>query len=333
MNPGIPSAPRISIAMATYNGSKYLLEQLDSLDAQTLTPFELVVTDDGSTDTTLELLDAFARRATFPVRVHRNEQRLGYRDNFLKAARLCSGELIAFCDQDDVWMANKLESAAQVFADPDVLLVIHDIQVVTEALGAPRYYRAPNCNSPFAVQYGNSMVFRADLPLDLDIVRPPSERDPDASPLAHDEWIPFLASSLGKCVNLHSPLLLYRQHESNTCGFGQRTTSSPESQREQHARRFRHRSLRAREHAATLRVLIEETELSEKRRSHAQASLARWERYARLLQHRAELYKDDSEFLSRLQRVMHILLLQGYTKNQLGRRALVKDAIAAFRRA
>ena len=325
------AAPRISIAMATYNGSKYLLEQLDSLAAQTHLPCELVVTDDGSTDDTLEILYQFALCASFPVRVFRNEQRLGYRDNFLKAAKLCTGELIAFCDQDDVWMPNKLEKVGREFDDPEVLLVIHDIKVVTDMLDAVRDYRAPNCNIPFAVQYGNSMVFRASLPLSIGIDRPRSERDPDEAPLAHDEWVPFLASCLGRCINLHSPLILYRQHGNNVCGFGPKEKACSESVSNQHALRFQLRALRADEHASTLRTLIAEGNLPQNRRAQALSSLARWERYSRLLHYRSELYERNSVLLSRLKRLLNILFLRGYTKIQLGRKALIKDAIVAFR--
>ena len=91
--------------MATFNGDTYLSPQLQSLARQTLLPHELVVCDDGSTDRTLEIVRAFAADAPFPVRVHRNDEHLGFADNFLKAAVLCGGELIAFCDQDDVWQA------------------------------------------------------------------------------------------------------------------------------------------------------------------------------------------------------------------------------------
>ena len=223
MNALIAPAPRISIAMATYNGSKYLVEQLDSLAAQTLTPYELIVTDDGSTDSTLEILDEFTRRAPFPVHIHRNEQRLGYRDNFLKAARLCGGELIAFCDQDDVWMPDKLLCVAQAFADDKLLLVLHDALAVTEQLKTITYIRTPDYAMPFSVQFGFTMVFRANLPYGINIDRPPCERDAKGAPLAHDQWISFLAHSLGRCRVIRKPLVLYRQHDANTCGFGSNT--------------------------------------------------------------------------------------------------------------
>ncbi len=92
--------------MATYNGAKYLEEQLASFVVQSQLP--LVVCDDGSADATLEILHRFAHSAPFPVRIVCNDERLGYGDNFLKAASLCEGDWIAFSDQDDVWLPDKL---------------------------------------------------------------------------------------------------------------------------------------------------------------------------------------------------------------------------------
>jgi glycosyltransferase involved in cell wall biosynthesis len=71
-------------------------------------PNELVVCDDGSTDRTPEILAQFAKRASSPIRIVINNHRLGWRENFLKAASLCGSDYIAFCDQDDIWRKEKL---------------------------------------------------------------------------------------------------------------------------------------------------------------------------------------------------------------------------------
>src|SRR5262245_6144046 len=105
----------ISVAMATFNGERFLRRQLSSLTEQTVNPSELIVTDDGSRDDTLTILLRFAKTAPFPVRIVQNETRLGYRANFMKAATLCSSDLIAFCDQDDVWEPKKLRIMRSVF--------------------------------------------------------------------------------------------------------------------------------------------------------------------------------------------------------------------------
>ena len=102
----------ISVAMCTYNGEKYLREQLESIALQTRLPAELVICDDRSTDSTSEIIRNFADSAPFPVRFNLNPVNLGgatkgITKNFEQASRLCTGDLIAFCDQDDVWLPKK----------------------------------------------------------------------------------------------------------------------------------------------------------------------------------------------------------------------------------
>src|SRR5580700_9119831 len=109
------SNPCISLAMATFNGARYLGDQLTSLASQTVKPLELVACDDGSTDETIALLQSFSASAPFTVRIIQNVNRLGYKQNFMKAASLCKGSLIAFCDQDDIWNDNKLHVVNDYF--------------------------------------------------------------------------------------------------------------------------------------------------------------------------------------------------------------------------
>jgi len=112
----------LSVAMCTYNGEQYLQEQLDSIIAQTRLPNEVVVCDDGSTDATLQILDEFQETAPFPVRIYRNGTRLGPTKNFEKAIKLCSGNVIALSDQDDVWMPHKLERLEEVLKITQMLV-------------------------------------------------------------------------------------------------------------------------------------------------------------------------------------------------------------------
>ena len=98
----------ISVALCTCNGARFLSEQLVSLAEQTLRPIELVVCDDASDDGTWQLLEEFQRSAPFPVRLYRNVRRLGIAQNFEQAMLLCEGDVIALCDQDDVWLPEKL---------------------------------------------------------------------------------------------------------------------------------------------------------------------------------------------------------------------------------
>ena len=123
----------ISVAMCTYNGSRFLAEQLESIGRQTKPPFELIICDDGSTDSTPEIVRNFADGAPFPVRFIRNEVKLGSTRNFEQAIRRCSGDAIALCDQDDVWQKDKLEWAARVLeSDPEVGGVFSDALLIDE---------------------------------------------------------------------------------------------------------------------------------------------------------------------------------------------------------
>src|SRR3712207_5126028 len=93
----------VSVVMATYNGAEFISEQLRSLATQTRLPDELVVSDDGSSDATIDIVREFGQNAPFPVVVRQNQRKLGYGENVLTAASLGTGDYIAVCDQVDVW--------------------------------------------------------------------------------------------------------------------------------------------------------------------------------------------------------------------------------------
>jgi glycosyltransferase involved in cell wall biosynthesis len=122
---------KVSIAMCTFNGARYLPEQLRSIARQSAPPDELVVCDDGSSDETLKILEHCEQASPFPVRIFRNIKNLGYTKNFEQAISLCTGALIALSDQDDLWYPEKLATltsvlatnttAGGVFSDGDVL--------------------------------------------------------------------------------------------------------------------------------------------------------------------------------------------------------------------
>ena len=98
----------ISLVIPTYNGEKYLREQLDSIYRQTLVPDEVIAVDDRSKDGTVDILKEYADR--YGLKYFVNEQNLGYNKNFAKGISLASGDYICLCDQDDVWMPEKVET-------------------------------------------------------------------------------------------------------------------------------------------------------------------------------------------------------------------------------
>lgn len=96
----------ISIAMTTYNGERYLQEQIDSILNQTYSNFELIICDDCSTDSTIEIISSYNDSR---IKLFVNDKNLGFKKNFEKAIKLCTGEYIALSDQDDIWKSNHLE--------------------------------------------------------------------------------------------------------------------------------------------------------------------------------------------------------------------------------
>ena len=126
---------RLSIAMATWNGARYLREQLDSFRAQSRLPDELVVCDDHSTDGTTAILEEFRRTAPFHVNILVNPKQIGYVGNFEQAVEMCEGDVILLSDQDDVWLPEKLAEHEAVYrARPEVGMAFSDGTIVDSDL-------------------------------------------------------------------------------------------------------------------------------------------------------------------------------------------------------
>lgn len=218
---------KISIAMATYNGEKYIQEQLDSIRCQTTQPDELVVCDDGSTDNTVAIITKFAKTVTFKVRIYENEINLGYVDNFFKAARLCEGKWISFCDQDDVWLPNKLEEVSKVISKKskdNLLLIAHSAEKVTknlELMGqrSPNFKRSEmiekNKHYGLWVLHGFSCVIHSKLISEFDWTKRPSDFN-SGKKQAHDVWICMLTNALGNMYTIKEPLVYWRRHNTAT---------------------------------------------------------------------------------------------------------------------
>jgi len=222
---------KVSVAMATYNGARHLPEQLASIAGQTIPPAELVVGDDGSTDDTLAVIRAFARTAPFPVRVLDKPPRMGFSDNFLSTAEACEHEVVAFCDQDDVWLPNKLELCAGRLSDDNSLIALHALTVVDANLrptglhwdqgGQVDRVREPLELDPYHEGWGNSIVIRRELVHLIDRARRPPQPENQKLPLSHDTWVYMLGAALGRVSIVSAPLILYRQHGGNVVGVSE----------------------------------------------------------------------------------------------------------------
>ena len=222
---------KISIAICTYNGEKFLQEQLDSFAMQTRLPDEVIVCDDCSKDSTREILTAFAESAEFPVKLYFNEQNLGYLRNFTKAIKLCTGDVIVLSDQDDVWRADKLELMEVEFAKSEkVGMVYADAEIVDELLrpiSSTMWQQSGFSNEKQELfthgkafdllltdgyVYGSSMAFRAVY---RDLILP----FPENTLFIHDNWIALMISAVAQVALIKEYLIKYRQHQSQSIGI------------------------------------------------------------------------------------------------------------------
>ena len=223
-------AVRLSVALCTYNGGPYLGDQLASIAGQTRPPDELVVCDDGSSDDTVAVLGRFAADAPFPVRWSVNPATLGSTRNFDRAVNLCHGDLIATCDQDDIWRPDKLAVMEAVFRDdPGVALAASDADLIGPG-GEPAGGRlwdavgfAPAHRAEFAAGRGVGVLIRQTCLTGATMVFRAGLRDlagPFPQVWVHDAWLAFIAAAAADIRLVLEPLVQYRLHPRQQIGLG-----------------------------------------------------------------------------------------------------------------
>jgi glycosyltransferase involved in cell wall biosynthesis len=119
-----------SVLLCTFNGQQYLQEQLDSIARQSQPPAELIVCDDGSSDNTLAIVEAFSQKVAFPVRIIINKSNLGFVENFLGGLVNAKVKAIFFCDQDDIWYPDKIQSCCKKLQESKCLLLAHGYELI-----------------------------------------------------------------------------------------------------------------------------------------------------------------------------------------------------------
>ena len=218
----------MSVALCTFQGERFLAEQLESIAAQTMPPAELILCDDGSTDATLDIAARFAATTPFPVRLSRNPANLGVAGNFSRAISLCQGSVVALADQDDVWVPTKLERlAAALDEHPSAGAAFSDAELVDGSLrplagrmfdvtrftpARRRRFRAGRALEVLLarnVVCGATLVFRSSL---RDLLLPIPTTG------LHDMWLSTLLAAVTEVVVVDEPLVRYRQHGGNQVG-------------------------------------------------------------------------------------------------------------------
>jgi glycosyltransferase involved in cell wall biosynthesis len=229
----------VSVALCTRNGARYLPEQVRSICAQTPLPREIVLSDDGSTDDTLAVVrDTLAQCGVaeqVALRVFSNTPPLGVTRNFEQAARACSHELIALCDQDDAWHPGRLaRMVAQFEARPDLLLLHTDARLVDaelKPLGSTLFHALEVQPAELAAIAGGEafgVLLRRNLVTGATTMFRKILLDtalPFAPEWVHDEWLAAVAAAIGRMDVLPEPTIDYRQHASNQIGARRLTLS------------------------------------------------------------------------------------------------------------
>jgi len=230
------SQVKLSVAMCTYNGAEFVDAQLASIARQTRPPDELVIADDCSLDATVDVIRRFQANSPFEVRLVVNEQTLGSTRNFEKSIGLCSGEIVALSDQDDVWRADKLELIERYLSDhADAGLVFSDADVVDEHL------KTLNRRLWSVVRFGEeqkklvkrggafellcwgdtitgaTMAFRSKFK-ELLLPIPTTSRAGAPAFIIHDGWIGAMISAVADVGFIDDTLIRYRQHSRQQVG-------------------------------------------------------------------------------------------------------------------
>lgn len=215
----------ISVALATFNGKKYLRDQLDSIYNQTYKNIEVIVSDDASNDQTIELLNEY--KSKYGLKYYINDKNYGLISNFQKAIEHCNGDYIALADQDDIWKPNKIEMLLKNIGNKslvcsDALVIDSNGNVLSESLfdyGKLKFFYQDQLRYLLFGNFipGCTMLFKKELKKYILPI-------PGNFPF-HDWWIALVAAAMDGISFCNEPLMMYRRH-GNNCSL----TAYPEKQ-------------------------------------------------------------------------------------------------------
>lgn len=206
-----------SVAMATYNGEKFIEEQIDSILKNLSKYDEIVISDDGSTDKTLDIIKKYQL----------NDKRIkliqgpknGVKQNFANAIKNCNGKYIFLADQDDVWMNNKVKKMLKVLQEEGCVVAVHNAEIVDQNLSPIKqtFFEFRNSGSGIIkniiknTYIGCCMAFKSELK--EKILPIPNNIE------MHDQWIGIIGEKYGNSIFIEECLIKYRRHGSNVSNF------------------------------------------------------------------------------------------------------------------
>lgn len=216
----------IDVLLATYNGEKYLKEQIDSILNQTYQNINLIISDDGSSDNTVQILRDYEQKDE-RVKVHYQKENLGYIKNFEFLLKQVQNDLYMLADQDDIWLPEKIEKTYQQLKSQNADLVFGDLEVVNENLDTiyesfNDYMKLNRKIKKYLTSYQVNYLYNCVTGCTVmskkkfieDILPMPSQ----SKYVIHDHWLGIMISLNGKLAYMPERYIKYRQHGNNEIG-------------------------------------------------------------------------------------------------------------------
>lgn len=208
---------RISVCLAAYNGQSYIAEQLTSILDQLGDEDEVIISDDHSTDGTVDVLKSFSDPR---VKLYENNQNLGYTKNFEATLKRAQGRFIFLSDQDDVWLPGKVEAVLKALQQVDfvvtnAVITDGDLQTIHAS-----HFALHGVQVGFLRNFLKTRYIGACMAMKREVLEKALPFPQDAKKAAHDYWLMLIAERFFKVGLIHEPYLLYRRHDSNASGGG-----------------------------------------------------------------------------------------------------------------
>ena len=223
--------PQVEILMATYNGSKYLSEQLDSIVKQSYTNWHLTISDDKSNDDTIDIIDTYISK--YPNKIRRIDSGIHFgnaRDHFFWLMKQCDSDYVMLSDQDDVWLDIKIELSInellrleKQYGKGTPILVFTDQKVVDEELNVisdslMRYQRQDFSDISYKKLLFQNVITGCTVCMNKSLLEQANKVNEYQDIIMHDWWLGLVAAKFGRLSYVDRSTMLYRQHLSNSVG-------------------------------------------------------------------------------------------------------------------
>lgn len=221
---------KIDILLATYNGEKFVKEQIESILNQTYENFNLIISDDASTDNTLNILEEYEKKDT-RIKIFKKEKNEGLIDNFEFLLKNVTSDYFMFSDQDDIWKKDKIEKSINKLKEENSGLVYTDLEIVDEKLNViyPSYWKYKQIYKKiikynnFEALYLNNFVTGCTILAKSKYIKDILPLPRNSKFVLHDYWTALIISAKDKISYVEEPTIQYRQHKNNRVGSSRKS--------------------------------------------------------------------------------------------------------------